>query len=139
MGDLRSELNRIYSSRGELTPQAVVDEAREESSPLHHRFEWNDSVAGEKYRIIQAQQIIRSVRIDFTSASGEKNSLREFHAARESGVPERQGYLPVGEIVQDDLAFKILLRDLERDIAELKRKYGHLQEFAEIIRLRLAA
>lgn len=59
MADLRSALTDIYRARGELTPQLVVDEARPKDAPLHDRFEWDNKVAGEAYRRVQAQQLIR--------------------------------------------------------------------------------
>lgn len=135
MSDLRSELTAIYRKRGELTPQSVVDEARPEGAPLHSRFEWNDEVAGEKYRIVQAQQLIRAVKIEYTDSAGEKKRVRGFFPIRDvEENPEKIGYSPTEDIVQDDMCLKILMRQLERDIADLKRKYGHLAEFAKIMR-----
>lgn len=135
MADLRSTLTDIYRARGELTPQLVVDEARPKDAPLHDRFEWDNKVAGEAYRRVQAQQLIRSVRIEYTSEpAGERKFIRGFHSLRESGDTERDGYAPTEEIVQDELSTRILLRQCEREIADLKRKYGHLAEFAELIR-----
>jgi len=46
---------------GILTPSAVVDEARPEDSPLHAAFEWDDSIAAEKYRLEQARRLLRQV------------------------------------------------------------------------------
>jgi len=139
MSDLRSELTGLYQKHGELTPQVVVDEARAVDAPLHHRFEWDDTVAGEKYRLVQAAQLIRAVRIEYKTAdSGERKFVRAFASLHDSGEPERQGYAPTEEIVQNDLSRKILLRNLEREIATLKRRYGHLAEFAEIIKRGIA-
>lgn len=135
MSDLRSELTGVYQTRGELTPQVVVDEARPEGAPLHHRFEWDDSLAGEQYRLIQAARLIRSVRIEYTSPqSEEKKFIRAFSSLHESGEPERQGYAPTEEILENDVTRRILLRNMERDIATLKRRYGHLKEFAQMMR-----
>lgn len=66
------ELARIHreSETKLLTAAAVVDAARDEDSPLHEHFEWDDSVAGEQFRIIQARQIIRAIVID-ESRTGE--------------------------------------------------------------------
>lgn len=133
MSDLRAVLTGIYEKHGELSEQVVVDEARPKNAPLHHRFEWNNAIAGEAYRRIQAGELIRSVRIRFDVA-GERKSVRGFVSARETGDVERGGYLPTEEVLEDELALKLLLRELERAIADLKRKYGHLKEFAELIR-----
>lgn len=133
MANLRAALTAIYEDRGELTPQTVVDEARPAKAPLHDRFEWDDEVAGEAYRRAQAAQLIRSVRIEFsTEAEGERKYVRAFSSVRQSD-PEQQGYRPTDEIAADPLAAKILLRECERAIAELKAKYGHLAEFVSLV------
>lgn len=135
MADLRASLTSIYQKHGELTPQVVVDEARPKTSELHGRFEWDDKVAGEAYRCTQAQELIRSIRINFTdNATGERKSVRAFHSLREAGDAERTGYAPTEEIVQDELATRILQQACKREIADLKRKYGMLEDFIAIIR-----
>lgn len=51
----------IEQRDGALSPRAVVDEARSESSPLHPYFEWDDHRAAQSYRIGQAKTLTRSV------------------------------------------------------------------------------
>jgi hypothetical protein len=133
MADLRAVLTNIYEKHGELVPQTVVDEARPKGAPLHERFEWNDKIAGDAYRCVQAAEIIRSVRIRF-DVDGERKFTRGFVSARESGDTDRGGYVPTEEIVEDDLALQILLRELKREIVDLQRKYGHLKEFAGVLK-----
>lgn len=137
MSDLRTHLTSLYIERGQLTPQDVVDNARPTESPLHHRFEWNDALAGEAYRRVQAQQLIRSVKISFpeSAPAPERRSVRAFSSTRNSGDTDKstEGYAPTEEIVSSDFGRKVLLRELEREIASLKRKYGHLQEFAALM------
>jgi hypothetical protein len=53
------ELLRIYEERGELTPSIVVEEAEDEESPLHDRFEWDNDKAAHEYRLAQARTLIR--------------------------------------------------------------------------------
>ncbi len=53
------EIRAIYERHGRLTPALVVDEARDEIHPLHGHFEWDDTVAGEEYRRVQASRLIR--------------------------------------------------------------------------------
>lgn len=134
MGNLRAELTGIYQKYGELTPQAVVDEARPDTAPLHSRFEWDNDVAGEAFRRVQASELIRSVRVQYAidPKTSERKYVRAFHAVRDT-EPERSGYVPTEELVQDELATKILLKQCEREIADLRRKYGHLKEFAELM------
>jgi len=127
---LRELLLEVRRSRGELTPRAVVDEARDARHPLHHRFEWNDEIAGEAYRRSQAAELIRSVKVVYKETpDGEERKIRAF-----SSVPTVVGYQPTEEVMADDFSRKLLLRELERDIKALRRKYAHLSEFAEMLR-----
>jgi len=134
MADLRSVLTAQYERHGELIPQTVVDEARPKAAALHDRFEWDNKLAGEKFRLVQAAELIRSVRIVFSdNATGERKSVRGFHSLHQAGS-DRGGYVPTEEIVRDELAVRLLLRELKRDIADLRAKYGHLEEFVAVVR-----
>lgn len=54
----------IYDRYGFVQASTLVDAARPEDSPAHNGFEWNDDKAAEEYRLIQARQWIRIVRVE---------------------------------------------------------------------------
>lgn len=98
MSNLRDQIEAIRASHGRLTPELVVDEARNPDHPLHHRFDWDDVVAGEKWRRVQAGELIRSVRVIYRNAKGEEQHTREYHSVRRG-----TGYVyeSTDDIVQD--------------------------------------
>ena len=49
---------------GRITAPAVLDAARPASSPIHDCFDWYDSEAAEKWRLEQARELIRRVKIE---------------------------------------------------------------------------
>ena len=49
---------------GRITAHAVLDAARPASSPIHDCFDWDDSEAAEKWRLEQARELIRRVKIE---------------------------------------------------------------------------
>lgn len=53
----------LEDRRGRLTAEQVVEEARPPSSPIHGCFEWDDSKAAESWRIEQARDLIKRVKI----------------------------------------------------------------------------
>lgn len=57
------ELERIEAQHGVIDPHVVLNASRDKSAPLHNHFEWDDSIAGEKWRIEQSRSLIRSVEI----------------------------------------------------------------------------
>lgn len=131
--DLRDQLLAIREEHGRLTPAIIVDAARAESHPLHNRFEWDDKVAGEAFRREQAHRLIRSVRIVYREADDKEaaRTVRAFHAVRdESG----HAYEPADEIVENPLLTKILMQDMEREWKQLVRRYGHFQEFVQMVK-----
>lgn len=132
--NLREVLLDIYQRRGRLTPRDVVEESSAPDSPLHDRFEWDDTVAAERYRLAQAAGLIRSAKVRFVdSSSQEARTVRAFVSVRDNAYTTQQGYQPTEEVLADPLASVILLRECERAIAELKRRYGHLQQFRTLI------
>ncbi len=136
MTDLRSIFTEHYRRRGRLVPQEVVDEAADPAHPLHDQLEWDDEIAGNAYRCNQVAEKIRSVKLVYREATAKdgKRSVREWVAADTVQDIDREGYLPVEEVLADPFAEKLLLRELEREMASIKRKYGHLKEFATILK-----
>lgn len=135
MASIRSELRRLHDTNGgTLTPEMVVAAAEPESSPLHGRFEWDDTVAGHKYRLRQAAALIREQRIEYARNSRGPRTVREYTSTYEAGSPERGAYQATNELMRDELSAAIVLRNFQRALADLKRQYGHLKEFAELLK-----
>jgi hypothetical protein len=130
---LRDQLQAIYDERQRLTPEVVVDAARDEASPLHDRFEWDDQIAGEKYRLDQARRLIRSVRVVYREADEKESArtIRAFHAIRDE---QGTSYRPVEEVTESPLLTKLLLQSMELEWKQLMRRYGHFEEFLKLVR-----
>ena len=58
---LYDEISKIYQQNNKITPEQILDFAKDKKHPLHNYFEWDDAVAGNKYRLIQARELIRSI------------------------------------------------------------------------------
>ena len=127
---LRDVLLGIRSKRGQLSEEIVVEEASDPKHPLHHRFEWNDAVAGHKYRLEQAGRLLRvTYKVSLGDGSAD---LRAFVVPRRadgvSGV-----YEPLEEVVADPMSREIMLREMRRDWQNFKRRYQHMQEFVNLV------
>lgn len=135
---LRDLLQTVYQEHGQLTPKLLVDVARDPDHELHSRFEWDDTVAAEKYRQEQARELIRRVRIVYREGD-EKNppqTIRAYHS-----LPDGEGhaYRSHDEIAADPLLSKMLLAQAEREWKDLHRRYGHLAEWLTAVREDVAA
>jgi len=130
---LKEQLRGIYQARGTLTADIVVQEATDPAHPLHHRFQWDDTEAARSWRVSQAAELIRSVRITYAEHSdGTPKDLRAFIAVRESPT-DRAVYKPVEEVVADPFTSALVLRQMEREWKAFKRRYEHLAEFAAMV------
>lgn len=132
---LRDQLQAIYDSHGNLTPAIVVDEARDEAHPLHDRFEWDNIVAGEAWRKRQAHELIRSVKVVYrpaTDSEGER-SVRAFHAVPSDDGDDRYWYEPADKVALDSATRELLVREMQRDWQELKRRWAYFQEFVGMV------
>lgn len=130
---LRECLQQIYDERGQLTPAAVVDVARDAAHPLHERFEWDDSVAGEAWRRVQAQELIRSVKVIYRepTETEEGRSVRSWVSVRrENG----NVYEPAQAVAEDPFTRQLVMRDMEREWKALHRRYAHFREFVDLVR-----
>jgi uncharacterized tellurite resistance protein B-like protein len=54
----RQELKKILQKEGNITSERLLQLASKKSHPLYQDFEWDDKVAGLKYRLEQASNII---------------------------------------------------------------------------------
>lgn len=81
---IREELEKL-GTEARLTPETVVEAARDPRSPLHDRFQWDDSLAGEAYRLQQARALIKQVRVDVVRADQTVIRAPVFVRAPEGG------------------------------------------------------
>lgn len=120
-----NELMALYQARGQLIPSDVVDAARPDDSPLHRFFEWDDSVAAERYRVLQAGQLVRSVKVFIEGANNNSLEVRSWVAVNRDG----SGYQPTEVVGADPEQRNRVLRRMNREINSLRTRYGIYEEF----------
>lgn len=134
---VRSELQAIYDEHGTLTPAILLAEATREDHPLHARFTWDDTDAAQRWRVHQAAELIRSVKVKIERApDSEPIVVRAFISKTEMGEDadlDLGAYMPVEEVVGSDVLRTAWFRALARDWQSLKRRAGESQEFADMV------
>lgn len=128
---VRDVLLDTYRRHGRLTAEILVEEAADTHHPLHHRFEWDDAIAGHQYRLNQGQAIIREVKVTFGS-EGERKRVRAFVGVHRPDSTQAKDYVPTDEI-EDPLTRNLILADFEREWKQFRTRWEHLQEFWETI------
>ena len=117
-----NELQRIYERDGVIEPETVVEESENPSAPLHSCFEWDDEKAAHKYRITQAQNIIRAIVV---ADEAKQPETRAF-------VNVQREYHPVSVVVRNPEKREILLQNALNELRWFERKYNTLQELSNV-------
>lgn len=109
------------------TPKQVYEYAKDNpGSELHKCFEWNDTIAAEKYRIQQAQKIIT-----FIVRVPEKTDIppiREYQI-----TSERNTYQPTRCFLVNEDEYGNLLKRAMAELQAFKAKYAKLSELEQVI------
>ena len=121
------ELCRIYTDKGQLKPTDVVDESRPESAPLHPCFEWDDEVAAEKYREVQAGNLIRSITVVHETPEHEPVEVRAF-------VKPIMTYAPIEVVINSEEQMAALLKSALAELKAFEKKYVTLSNLEPIFK-----
>lgn len=125
-----AELKRIADEHGGLlNPADVVEAARPLKSPLHSRFEWNDSKAAQEYRVWQARQLIRVV-VEYIGAGNEQVMSKVFVSLTSDRGDG--GYRPMVSVLSDSSQRSQLLADAVDEMERFQQKYKELEELAQV-------
>lgn len=123
----RADANKCYSEILELeniTPSEVLERARDEKSELHKCFEWDNSKAAEKYRTIQAGNVIRALYI----VHKDEGTAPVRVLSRTSS----SSYQPTRTFLTNENEYADLLRRALSELESFKRKYETLSELESV-------
>ncbi len=128
------ELVELYDRTGELTAKGVVAKARDPKSALHSQFEWDDSVASEKYREAQAYRLINRYQIRVVR-TGEEISvpMKAFMMPESgSGTGTAQSHHPSVVVLDDDFKYNKQLVRLETKLLNLRQEIDGFVELKSV-------
>ena len=125
VGELIDEL----TSKGkEVTPELLVELSRDPSSPTHNEFEWDDTVAAQKYRTEQARLLIAHIRVIKEDEHEEEYKIRAFVS-----TPGRNSvYVPLQDALNNESYRDHLLKQAKADSEIFLAKYRRLEELAAV-------
>jgi hypothetical protein len=107
-----------------LTPDAVVEVATDPDHVLHDSFEWDDTTAGNSYRVSQARRLIRGVKI--LTPKGQKTS--RFVSVK---VGAQRQYEDIRVVVKDIDKWQAVLTDMAQRLGEAETTLNGLVSMAE--------
>ena len=125
-----AELDEIRVKFGVAAPRMVLNKAKHKDSALHDYFEWKDGAAAERYRLLQAAQIIRMyvvVKDDTKPATRGFVSLiqdRDYTAKKPGNGVRRF----IDDVMADAGLRANLLETALMELRAFQRKYESLTE-----------
>lgn len=129
-----ARLRQLEREDGHLDPEGVINDARDDASPLHSYFEWNDAQAAHEHRLSQARRLIRSVKIEVVVRNVPMNVL---NYVRDDG-----GYQAIAKARNDaDRAREVVVDEMQRVVSAARRAravaafLGTPADIDEIIRI----
>lgn len=126
------ELEKIASNQ-DLTPNAVVEAAKDENSPLHECFDWNNKTAAENWRKQQARRLINMIEIEIIN-NNDIMYVPAFESVTIVNVDSNnKAYKPIAEIMSEEDYRNQLVQIAWREIKYWKDKYGYLNQLKPVV------
>ncbi len=72
------------NNKGKIEASSVVEDGKNNLSPFHNYFEWDNKIASEKYRLQQARNLINHI-IEVVVIEGVPSKQRSFFNVRNGG------------------------------------------------------
>lgn len=114
---------------GDITPEMVVNDAEDETSPLHRCFDWDDKKAGDKWRLHQARQLIGSIIVEIVVKDTEH--VRAFVNINYPESKERH-YVNIIDAANDEYKMKLIIDDARKQMKSWAQRFKIYQQLREV-------
>ena len=126
------ELEKLESA-GELTADEVLEFAKNNpDSETYKCFEWDDSVAGEKYRRYQASHIMTSISVTIKS---EPKETQRVYLNIKSSIDNSRKFKNVKEVLKNDKEYQQVLDNAKQAFIRTKEQYELLVNKEDLRRI----
>lgn len=126
--DADSVYNEIQTLGETYTAEDVLTAAKDENSELHKCFEWDDSVAAEKYRLAQARTLIANLVVVVERTEHEPTEFRVIHSNGRT-----KGFSKSTTIARNVDRYAELLDRAKAELDAFRRRYANIAELEGII------
>lgn len=111
------------------TPHNIVELARDENSILHNEFEWDNEIAGEKYREEQAKLMLRCIIVHEEKGDEKTTEVRAWVS-----TTERHVYETIEAVLTNEKEYENMLKTALKELESFKKKYHSLKELTPIFK-----
>ncbi len=129
--DAGETISEIEKRDGVVTKESFLEASRPIEAPTHNAFEWNDSVAAEKYRLEQSGQIIRNLCVKIIKDGKPEKATAYVNVSKTTA--DKAKYMSLQVALEDGENRNTVLGNALNELKAFKRKYERLSELAEVI------
>ena len=124
-----NDVGKEFEKLGDnLTPETVVNVARDKNNVMHSMFEWDNEIAGEKYRKHQAALMICNLKVEIIKDDKSTKKIRAFVTSARN-----TNYQPIEKVISDTDRYQLLLDKAYRELNAIKLRYETLSEIQELL------
>ena len=129
---LAEYLEDVRREHGVINTETVVESASSPESPLHKYFEWDDTVAAQKFREHQAGVLIRRVCL---AKDNENDKIVPFYVAvvKEDSASKKKSYETLIAVMHEESLKVQYLNQCKREVESVVAKYRRVSELPEIL------
>lgn len=124
-------VEQIEDKNGSVTKENFLEFSRPKKSPTHCLFEWDDSIAAEKYRLNQSKSIITHLRITYVNNSNEESKVTAYVKTTPKG--EKTQYKSIMIALANDESREVVLDRIKRELDSFIERNKHIEELADIL------
>jgi hypothetical protein len=128
--EIGARLDELADEKGNLTPEDVLEDAEDESSPLHDCFEWDDTEAAHQYRLQQARYVIRAFEVVYKDKEDDEIVVVKF--VNTGDRTNSEPYRDVFKLMSDKQHRERYVRMVLRKLKVLRMRYRNIKELADI-------
>lgn len=117
---------------GLLRAEDVVAFAKDKTTALHSRFDWDNSEAAHKWRLEQARSFIR-ITITMLEVEGKNTSIKAFVSLKTDRYQGDGGYRFMVQILSNANMREQMLQDALDELKTFQAKYSLLKELTDVM------
>ena len=111
---------------GELTAEEVLKYAKTNpESETYKCFEWDDSIAGEKYRRWQACQVVSSISLKIKE---DPEQTQKVYVSVKTSLDDKRKFKNFKEVLKNDDEYQQLVDKAKKSFVRCKEEYETLIE-----------
>lgn len=129
---IKKEFQEIMQKTGGfLSPEDVVKYAKNKKTALHSQFCWDDTEAAHKYRLHQAGDLIRSVKVEISQTAGSDKvvTVREY-VSLPGDRNKSGGYRHITQILSEDDLMLQYIESVQAEFEAIRNKLKTVSELA---------